>query len=93
MSLWTSYPNKKVTFLRLLQRALNEIERWCSKWRIKINVAKTQLVSFSQVKQKLELKLFGECIAEAKELTLLGVTFGKGLSHTNHCRSKATKAM
>ena len=92
MSLWTSDTCKKVTFLRL-QRCLNDIERWCSKWRIKLNVAKTQLVSFSRTKQKLELKLFGQCIREQNELKLLGVCFDKNLCFTSHCKSKASKAM
>src|SRR6476469_9851054 len=92
ISLWTSYPNKKVTFLRL-QRALDDIQKWCSKWRIKLNVAKTQLVCFSYARKKMDLKLFGKCITEQNELKMLGVTFGKNLSFTNHCRSKASKAL
>ena len=92
MSLWTSYPNKRVTFLRL-QRCLDEIERWCSKWRIKLNVAKTQLVSFSRSKLKLQLKLFGQCITEQNELKLLGVCFDRDLLLTGHCKSKASKAV
>ena len=92
ISLWTSYANKRVTYLRL-QHALDDIQKWCSKWRIKLNVTKTQLVTFSHAKTKMTLKLFGESIHEQNELTLLGVTFDKKLSFTNHCRSKASKAM
>ena len=92
ISLWTTYARKKVTFLRL-QRALDEIQKWCSKWRIKLNVAKTQLVSFSYAKQAMQLKLFGQPITEGKELTLLGVTLDKKLSFTSHCKSKAAKAL
>ena len=77
----------------LLQRALNEIEKCCPKQIIKRCVNKTQLVSFSYAKQSLELKLFGQPIVEQKELTVLGVTFDKKLSFTNHCKSKASKAM
>jgi len=76
ISLWTSYANKRVTYLRL-QRALDDIQKWCSKWRIKLNVTKTQLVTFSHTKTKMTLKLFGESIHEQNELTLLGVTFDK----------------
>src|SRR5580698_2974818 len=50
VNVWTLYRSKKVAFLRL-QRALNEIQKWCSKWRIKLNVAKTQLVLFSWTRQ------------------------------------------
>ena len=82
VNVWTSYRSKKVAFLRL-KRALNEIQKWCSKWRIKLNVAKTQLVSFSWTRQKLELKLFDQKITEQNELTMLGVVFDKGIRFGN----------
>jgi hypothetical protein len=93
LSLWTSYCNKRVVGMRL-QRALTEIEKWCSKWRIKINVAKTQLTSFEKKRrQKLKLKLFNEDIVEQPSLTILGVTFEQSASYTLQCRAKAAKAM
>jgi hypothetical protein len=92
ISVWTTYTRKRITFLRL-QRVLDEIQKWCSKWRIKLNVAKTQLISFCYAKQAMELKLFGQSIKERKEMSLLGVTFDKNLAFTSHCKSKATKAM
>jgi hypothetical protein len=93
LSLWTSYVNKRVVGLRL-QRALKEIEKWCSKWRIKINVAKTQFTSFGGRRTlKLKLRLFNADIVEQKQMTLLGVTFESCGSYTNHCRAKAVKGM
>ena len=91
ISLWTLDKSMKVTRLRL-QRALSDLELWCSRWRIKLNVAKTQLVRFPKRKEKLELKLFGEPIAEKDELTLLGVTFDQRLSFGRHCKRKAKEA-
>ena len=89
---WTSYPNKSVTFKRL-QRSLNEIQRWCSKWRIKLNVGKTQLVCFSCKGSKLKLEMFGKTIEEADAMTVLGVTLDKGLHLAEHCQKTATIAM
>ena len=92
ISLWTTNSNKKITFLRM-QRALSDIEAWCSKWRIKLNVAKTQLFCTSLKRQKRELKLFGRQITETNELSLLGVTFDKRHSFIPHCRKKAAEGM
>jgi len=76
-----------------LQQALNDLEKWCSTWRIKLNVAKTQLVCFTKSKAKVPpLKLFGQPVPEQDELTLLGATFGKYGSLATHCRAKASKA-
>jgi hypothetical protein len=91
ISLWTLAKSTKVTRLRL-QRALSDLELWCSRWRIKLNVAKTQLVRFPKRKEKLELKLFGQRISEKDELTLLGVIFDQRLSFGSHCRLKAKEA-
>lgn len=92
LSLWTSAKRKPHTYLRL-QRCLSDIERWCSVWRVKINVAKTQLMSFSRSRQPCKpLHLFGEAIKEQKELTLLGVTFDQGLTYRSHCAVKAKTA-
>lgn len=48
VNMWTSARTLPMAFTRL-QRTLGEIEKWCSVWRIKINVAKTQLVQFRRV--------------------------------------------
>jgi exonuclease III len=95
LSLWTSAKKKRVNFLRL-QRALNDVELWCSIWHIKINVNKTQLVSYKHEKKKTkktwELKLFGQTIKEQKHMKLLGVLFDQRLSYGPHCKEKARQA-
>src|ERR1700759_4387686 len=60
-----------------------------------MNVGKTQLVSFSGPREKMELKMFGQTITEQTEMKLLGVTFTKThvkMSLTTHCRNKAKVA-
>ena len=67
ISLWTLAKSSSVTRLRL-QRALSDLELWCSRWHIKLNVAKTQLVRFSKRKEKPELMLCSQTISEKDEL-------------------------
>ena len=91
ISMWTLAKTTRVAKVRM-QKSLNDLELWCSKWRIKLNVAKTQLVRFPKRRDKLELMLFGREIVEQDELTLLGVTFDQRLSFNSHCRKKAKEA-
>ena len=91
VSMWTIAKSKSETFKRL-QRALNKLEGWCSTWRIKLNVSKTQLVCFSRSRWKGDITLFGAPLTEQKEMKLLGVTFGSRGSLRSHCREKAGKA-
>lgn len=91
MNLWTSSRTIPMSQVRL-QRALKHIEDWCSKWRIKLNVGKTQLVSFSRRQKRLDLKLFGQNLDIGRELKVLGVTFGQQGSLVPHCRARATIA-
>jgi len=78
-----------------LQSQLTEIERWCSKWRIKLNVAKTQLMTFSGSPsfRTLDLKLFDQRLVMCNEMKVLGVTFNRNMSLVPHCRAVATKAI
>lgn len=92
MNLWTSDKKASTTRVRL-QRQLTLIEAWCSKWRIKLNVAKTQLFSTGLKRQdkwwaNLNLTLFGERLNPCKELKVLGLTFDRRFSMTSHCRLK-----
>ena len=50
ISMWTLAKSTMVAKVRL-QKSLNDLELWCSIWRIKLNVAKTQLVRF--IKRRL----------------------------------------
>lgn len=93
ISLWSSDTSLNVIRLRL-QRALNDVELWCSIWRIKVNAAKTQLVPFTRNHKlkPIELTLFGQVIKPKKSLTLLGVTFDSNGSFHSHCQAKAKEA-
>ena len=104
LSMWSTSGTRNINYIRI-QRALDDIERWCSTWRIKINVGKTQLTTFSKTRDKVRkvkrvtnkfdnkpLTLFGQVITEKKKMTLLGVTFDQNLSYVHHCKEKAIEA-
>ena len=63
MGIWTHASNAKWIKIKL-SKALKLIESWCSKWRIKLNAGKTQLIVFSvgYKPELIDLELFGEPI-------------------------------
>ena len=76
-----------------LQHSLNLLEPWLYKWRIKVNVAKTQLVCFNQRSAGGKLTFCEEEVKESKEMKILGTTFDRGGSGREHCKQIAAKAM
>ena len=63
MGIWAHATNAKWVKAKL-SKALKLIEAWCSKWRIKLNAGKTQLIVFSvgPKPELIDLELFGEAI-------------------------------
>ena len=47
-----------------LQKDLDKLERWCAKWRIKLNPEKTKVIIFSKsqtaIRAKSALSLYGD---------------------------------
>ena len=53
-----------------IHKTLSALEKWCSKWRIKLNAKKTQLIVLKKngrQHQKTKLQLFGEEINHVEE--------------------------
>ena len=44
LGFWTFAKNEKKTIKYRLAKILSDFEAWCSKWRIKLNAKKTQLI-------------------------------------------------
>ena len=76
-----------------LSKALKLIEAWCSKWRIKLNAGKTQLIVFSVgLKPELiDLELFGEPIIQTQTAKLLGILFDRRVSFNDHMKDLMAK--
>jgi len=90
---WTSDKRIDRAYIRL-QRGLSSIEAWCAKWRIKLNVTKTQLMSFGRVRppRQRKLKLFGQELTPSNAFTILGVTFSYSNSLSPHVEKRAAIA-
>lgn len=91
--------NRSNTIVKSLQRALNNIDNYFKKWRIKINASKTQAIIFPFNSQKkriptIQLNLDNNIIEFTKTVTYLGTVLDSKLNfaeHTRVTRDKATK--
>ena len=76
--------------------ALNNLESWCCKWRIKLNAAKTQFTFFTGLWTSpiSTLTLFNTPIQlSISEISFLGGKFlEKNLSMLHHCKAKRREA-
>ena len=81
MEIWTHAANAKWIKIKL-SKALKLIGAWCSKWRIKLNAGKTQLIVLSVgfKPELIDLELFGEPIFQTQTAKLLGILFDRRLS-------------
>lgn len=81
---------------KYLQTALDNLEEYYERWRIKINVSKSVAVLFSKKRGKKtktgRLTLFNETIPWKKEAKYLGVTMDQRLTWSSHVRETTAKA-
>ncbi len=81
-----------------LQKALDIVEKYCEKWRLKINHSKTKSMVFSKGNQiiKAEFTINGIALENVKEFKYLGITIHKkSCTFTptlKYLRVKATRA-
>ena len=94
LGLWVCHKNAGVVERRL-GRALADLERWCSKWRIKLNAAKTQLIVFTKRHHVPDpkLTLFGVDLTRSTEVNFLGILLDHRLTLAQHVKATASKAM
>jgi hypothetical protein len=92
LGIWTSHKNEGVLNKRL-QGALTDLEKWCAKWRVKLNAGKTQLLVISRkpVLPTIKLTLFNVPIQRVETAKLLGVTFDTRLNWGEHIENLVTK--
>ena len=92
MRIWTHAANAKWVKVKL-SKTLKLIEAWCSKWRIKLNAGKTQLIVFSvgPKPELIDLELFGEPIIQTQTAKLLGILFDRMLSFKDHMKDLMPK--
>ena len=78
-----------------VQHHLNDIGRWASRSRIKININKSNAITFSRKKSidVPKLMLDNEHIDYVQECRYLGVHLHRRLNWNGHCRAMRTKAL
>lgn len=79
--------------VRKMQIALDALPTWLAKWRLTVNVGKTQAIAVRRGRQELpKLKLHGEEIEWSAEAKYLGVTIDNRLSMGKHVRNVVGQA-
>ena len=74
--------------LSRLQKAVNTVEGWCRRWRIKLNGSKSNLLFIHRSREKtshdLCLQLFNDIIRPTNNAKYLGITYDHKLKFTDH---------
>ena len=75
-----------------LQEHLKLIEDWLTKWKIKLNVNKTEAIIFTRKRKSFKkLTLFNEEINWSNEVKYLGITLDKRLTYQKHISNVSKK--
>ena len=86
--------NRKIFPADHLQKIINNLEEFCSKWRIGLNPSKTWCLNFFTKKENdnsPRLWLRNELIKYKKEIKFLGVTFDQKLTFKAHIEDIITR--
>lgn len=77
-----------------LQNAASELERWFSRWRFKVNPAKSRAIILTRKRlpEMETVKIFGEDIPWVKQVKYLGVTMDTRLTWKHHVTEKLAAA-
>ena len=73
---------------KYLQKDLDNLARWCAKWRIKLNPEKTKVIIFSRstnaIRAERALSLYGEPLSYYPHVKFLGTTFDSKMVFVKH---------
>ena len=76
--------------VREMELDLEEIRRWVKKWRMKLNVIKTEYCVFSKDRSMLdlnaEIKMDNTILKRTRKPKLLGVTLDEKLTFQDHVK-------
>ena len=85
-----------VAATRKLQGAVDDIEGWCRKWRVKLNGDKSRLVIISRKRKKLDenlcVLLFNDVVRPVSKAKFLGVEIDSSLRFKDHIQDLALRA-
>ena len=100
LALWVTNrglkPHTKIT--RQLRQALSTLQKWCSKWHIKINANKSQLIPFphapkGDARHQYKFYLFDAEIPLCSKAKFLGLLLNSTLTLMPHCQEKKQEAI
>ena len=95
IALWTNAFTFRAAISRL-QNAVNSLEGWCRRWRIKLNGAKSNLLLIHRLNnipnEDLCIQLFNDIIRPCSSARYLGVQFDSRLRFKEHFDMIETKA-
>jgi hypothetical protein len=81
--------------VRKVQAAVDDMERWCRKWRVKLNGDKSQLIIISRKKKEINenlcILLFDDVVRPVQKAKFLGVEIDKTLSLKGHFQDIAAQ--
>ena len=79
-----------------VQKAVNDIEGWCRKWRVMLNGEKSKLVIISRKKKQLDenvcILLFDDVVRPISKAKFLGVEIDNSLRFKGHIQDLALRA-
>ena len=71
-----------------LQRDLDKLARWCTKWRIKLNPEKTKVIIFSKsqtaIRAEPALSSYGNLLLYYPHIRSIGITFDNRMTFVKH---------
>ena len=95
IALWTNAFTFNAAISRL-QSAVNCLEGWCRRWRIKLNGAKSYLLLINRLNERpkddLSIQLFNDIVRPCTSARYLGVQFDERLGFKEHFQNIETKA-
>lgn len=74
-----------------MQRTLDLLPEWLSKWRLSVNVGKTQAILIGWKNLPTQLRLNGQAIAWTPTVKYLGVIIDRGLTMKPHVKAVVNK--
>ena len=86
LAIYARQSNRNYEKNKNLQKLLDLIVKWCEKWKLKINIGKTNQITFTKSSSELvrNYTINNKKIKEVKEIYFLGITLDKQLTFNSH---------
>ena len=93
LTIWVRNRDAKVAS-KELEKQLKKLQDWCNKWRLIINIQKTEVICFSAFNHTdIEVKLGNTTLNQVNVKPCLGVMIDENLAFNLHIKTLKNKAM